>query len=92
MTTQFPGWIAASDAVEKYGISYTLLRKLVSDGVLTRGVFSTAKERPPIYLRTTELDAWKSGGVGAVAPVRSAFEASQREVAAVHTAVVGGEV
>jgi hypothetical protein len=66
MAGDFPGWIAAPDAVRRHGISYTMLRKLVRDGVFTRGQFSAAKERPPIYVRVAELRAWKRGGVAAV--------------------------
>lgn len=77
MAVKYPGWISALDAAQKYGIRYNALRQLVRDGVFTRGQFSTAKERPPIYLRTAELDAWKKGGLDAVAPVKAAFEASQ---------------
>jgi hypothetical protein len=76
MPVESPGWLPASEAVREYGLSYNLLRKLVADGVFTRGVFGAAKERPPIYVRRAELDAYKAGGVNAVAPVRAAFSAA----------------
>lgn len=84
MEPDFPKWLSATEAVERYGIEYQMLRKLVHSGVFTRGQFSAAKSRPPIYLRVAELDAWKKGGVAAVAPLKAAFEATSRELAAAH--------
>lgn len=74
MPAEFPGWVSAPEAVERYGIGYVMLRQLVSDGTFTRGRFSSAQQRPPIYLRIDELDAWKRGGVDAVRELRSARE------------------
>ena len=88
MAADFPGWMILSEASERYGVSYGMLRKLVSDGIFTKGQFSTAPDRPPIYLRIEELDAWKRGGVNAVAPVRAAFEKTE---AAMASHDVGGE-
>lgn len=76
MSAEFPGWLTPAEATERYGISYTMIRKLLAEEVLTRGQFSTASERPPIYLRVEELDAWKRGGVPAIAPVKARYEAS----------------
>lgn len=73
MPVESPDWLTAADAVREFGLSYNLLRKLVADGVFTRGVFGVAKDRPPIYVRRVELAAWKAGGVNAVAPIREAF-------------------
>ncbi len=72
MAAEFPGWLSAPEAVERYGIAYVMLRRLVADGVFTRGRFSTAKKKPPIYVRVAELDAWKSGGIPAVSKARKA--------------------
>lgn len=90
MAVDFPGWIPATEAAEKFGITYNWLRQLVRDGLFTRGQFSTATQRPPIYLRVAELRAFKKGGIAAVAPVKAAYEAAQREeLAAVTTPDVG---
>lgn len=76
MAAEYPGWLTATEATDRYGISYTMLRKLVADGVFTRGQFSSAKDRPPIYLRVTELEAWRAGGVPAVNAVKSEANAT----------------
>jgi len=87
---KFPGWLSISEAAKKYRADYNALRRMVKDGVFTRGQFSSAKGRPPIYLRVDELDAWKRGGVAAVASVKAAYERSQQQlVAAQHD--LGGE-
>lgn len=91
MAVDFPGWIAATEAAEKFGVTYNWLRQLVKDGVFTRGQFSSAKERPPIYLRLAELRAFKRGGIAAVAPVKTAYEAAQAEPVAVPSHELGGE-
>lgn len=80
--TDRPGWISLADAVNRYGVAYNSLRKLVAADVFTRGKFSMAELRPPIYLRVEELDAWKAGGVLAVAPVKAAYEAAQKSLSA----------
>lgn len=87
MAAEFPGWVSAQDAVERYGIAYHLLRQLVGEGVFTRGRFSLAEKRPPIYLRVEELDAWKRGGIDAVRELRAA----PKEAAPVHAPDLGGE-
>lgn len=79
MAVEIPGWLTAQDASERYGIPYQSLRKLVADGVFTRGNFSGAKERPPIYLRVEELDAWKRGGVTAAKRLRDAWAAADSQ-------------
>jgi len=88
MATEFPGWLTPTEATERYGISYMMIRRFVSAGVFTRGQFSNAESRPPIYLRIEELDAWKRGGVAAVAPIKAAFE---RAEAALASHDLGGE-
>jgi hypothetical protein len=75
MRAAYPGWLSAPEAARRYGIEYQALRRLVATGVFTRGRFSAAAVRPPIYLRKTELDAYKRGGVDAVAAARSARDA-----------------
>jgi hypothetical protein len=74
MRSAHPGWLSAPEAARRYGIDYQALRRLVATGVFTRGRFSAALRRPPIYLRKTELDAFKRGGVDAVAAARAARE------------------
>lgn len=69
-------WLPALEAAEKYGFAYNSLRALVQAGVFTRGQFSAAEKRPPIYVRVCELEAWKKGGVPAVLPLKAAYEAS----------------
>ncbi len=66
-------WLTAAEASARYGIPYPSLRKLVADGVFTRGQFGTATRRPPIFLRVVELDAWKSGGVAAARRLKDAW-------------------
>lgn len=79
MATKFPGWLSAAEAVAQYGINYDTLRDLVQEGVFTRGSFAAGRSRPRIYVREVELKAWKSGGVGAVAPVRAALQNGQHD-------------
>lgn len=73
MATVQKEWLSATEAAEKYELSAKLLRRLVRKGVFTRGNFGAAVVRPPIYLRVAELDAYRSGGVTAVAPVKNAY-------------------
>lgn len=88
MAAEFPGWMIMSEASERYGVSYMTLRKMVRDEVFTKGQFSTAASQPPVYLRIVELDAWKRGGIAAVAPLKAAFERSE---AALASNDLGGE-
>lgn len=87
MAAEFPGWVSAPEAVERYGIAYVLLRNLVANGVFTRGRFSLAEKRPPIYLRIDELDAWKRGGIDAVRELRAAPQKPEPA----HSPDLGGE-
>lgn len=64
-------WLPMSAAVARYGISYWVLHRLVRGGVFTRGIFSAAEKRPPIFLNVKELDAWKAGGIEAVRKVQA---------------------
>ncbi|AWM35851.1 hypothetical protein C1280_01660 [Gemmata obscuriglobus] len=70
-------WLPAPEAARLFDINYKQLCALVHEGVFTRGKFGAAKKRPPIYLRVAELEAWKRGGVPAVAPIKAAYEAEQ---------------
>lgn len=92
MAVDFPGWITALDAAEKFGVNYSLLRQLVKDDVFTRGKFSTASQRPPIYLRVDQLRAYKRGGIAAVVPVKAAYEASLCEPIPAHAPELGNPV
>jgi hypothetical protein len=68
-------------------MSYGRLCELVAEGVFTRGKFSLAKQRPPIYLRVEELNAWNRGGVDAVRRVRAQKRFAKKgdwPVAAIH--------
>ena len=69
---EIPGWLPISAACAQYGHDYEFLRRLVKEGIFTRGRFTSAKETAPIYLRVDELDAWKAGGVEEVERVRAA--------------------
>ena len=73
-TAKIPGWLSLPDAAQRYRMRYETLRRLAHDGVFTVGKFSAAKKRPPMFLRVDELEAWKRGGVGAVAPLKAAYE------------------
>lgn len=70
MAKEFPGWLPIAVAAERYDLHYEALRRLVNQGIFTRGRFTSRKEQAPIYLRIEELDAWKRGGVNAVAAVK----------------------
>lgn len=72
MAREFPGWLHIGVAAGRYRADYELLRRMVADGVFTRGRFTSAKEQAPIYLRVDELDAWQRGGVDAVRALREA--------------------
>jgi hypothetical protein len=78
MASRFPGWLSAREVTQKYGLTYDQLRFLLRKGVFTRGVFSPAKERPPIYVRAEELRAWKRGGIEAVQKVRESAPAGAK--------------
>lgn len=69
--SQFDGWMPLKAAAQRYGIHYETLRDLVNGGVLTRGRFTTAR-RGRVYLRISELEAWRTGGVDAVTTLRAA--------------------
>lgn len=69
---EFPGWMRLRDAAIAYGLKYETLRRLVKDGVFTRGRFtSQSADTPPVFVKIAELDAWKSGGVDAVIALRN---------------------
>lgn len=64
-------WLPLSVAAQRAGESYEVMRRLAHKGVFTRAIFSAAKKKPPIFLSTKELDAWKAGGVDAVRKVQA---------------------
>lgn len=69
-----PGWVSLPEAAERvcgkrYGSGHEQLRRLVADGVFTRGRFS-GSERGRIFILEDELAAWRKGGVAAVKEVQ----------------------
>lgn len=71
MVKEFPGWLALPDAAKLCGLTYESLRRLVKDGVFTRGRFTSAvAAKTPIYLKVSELETFKAGGVDAVLAMR----------------------
>ncbi len=75
MAREFPGWRHIGVAAKEYGVTWALLRKLVKEGVFTRGRFTSTTDAGPVYLKVAELDAWQSGGVDAVRAIREAVPA-----------------
>jgi hypothetical protein len=73
MALEIPGWLPLGVAAERLGVEYEFLRGLVTDGVFTRGRFTSEKRTAPIYLRVQELDAWRAEGVAGVRRVQATF-------------------
>jgi hypothetical protein len=67
---RYEGWLTVKSAAVYCRLEEKTFRRLIDAGVFTRGRFSAAPKRPPIYLKVAELDAWKRGGADAVAAVR----------------------
>ncbi|HYH65061.1 MAG TPA: hypothetical protein VD866_10235 [Urbifossiella sp.] len=65
-------YVPLRKGAKRIGESYESLRRLARAGVFTRGRFSVATKRPPVYLRTDELDAWRRGGLDEVRRVQNA--------------------
>jgi hypothetical protein len=65
------GWIHILEACERYGHDYNHLRRMVKEGIFTRGRFTSEAKGAPIYLLVKELDAFKRGGAGAVRKVQA---------------------
>lgn len=64
-------YVPLRKGAKRIGESYESLRRLARAGVFTRGCFSVATKRPPVYLRIDELDAYRLGGIEAVRRVQA---------------------
>jgi hypothetical protein len=89
MAAEFPGWMTAYQAAKHLGMDYATVRTLANAGVFTKGQFSASEKRPPIYLRVVELDAFRSGGVPAVVPLKAEYARTQRTAVAATEAPAG---
>jgi hypothetical protein len=80
MPSTKPGWLTPAEALKRYGkhgLNYIAIRRFVKQNQFSTCNFGPAQKRPRIHLRVKELEAWKTGGIEAVAPVKAAYEASR---------------
>lgn len=73
------GWVLLTDAAAESGMHPETMRNLVRGNIFTRGQFTAGRKKAPIYLKRTELNAFKSGGVPAVEAVRRKAKRARQE-------------